>query len=270
MEKKENIQPLITIIIPLYNAEKYITETIESVINQTYQNWEMLVVDDYSTDSCRDIVKRFENKDSRIKLIESKSNFGGPARPRNVGLDNAKGEYIAFLDADDVWDKSKLKNQIFFLKENNIEFTSSDCILIDDVNDEIQLGLLSRIYGKFIKKKTLCDVIKNNFILTSSVLIKKTLLKHFNEDKEYIAVEDFDMWLYVLGSNENIYKYQNEKLILYRVLENSVSNRKNILNQELKSNLVLASFLLKHEEYLSSYLYRQFFHMSIKKIKRIL
>lgn len=261
-------KPLISIITPIFNGEKYILETIQSVLNQTYTNWEMIIVDNKSTDNSIEVIKTV--CDDRIKIIHLEYNSGGPARPRNVGLDNAKGEYIAFLDADDVWDKSKLKNQIFFLKENNIEFTSSDCILIDDVNDEIQLGFLSRIYSKFIKKKTLCDVIKNNFILTSSVLIKKTLLKHFNEDKKYIAVEDFDMWLYVLGSNENIYKYQNEKLILYRVLENSVSNRKNILNQELKSNLVLASFLLKHEEYLSSYLYRQFFHMIIKKIKRIL
>lgn len=133
----------------------------------------------------------------------------------------------------------------------------------------IKLKFLSKIYNKFINKKTICDVIKNNFILTSSVLVKKTLLNKFEEDKKYIAVEDFDMWLHILANNENIYKYQNEKLILYRVLENSVSNRKNILNQELKANLVLANFILKHEKYLSCYLYRQFFHIIIKKIRTI-
>jgi teichuronic acid biosynthesis glycosyltransferase TuaG len=258
-------KPLISIITPIFNGEKYILETIQSVLDQTYTNWEMIIVDNKSTDNSIEVIKTV--CDDRIKIIHLEYNSGGPARPRNVGLDNAKGEYIAFLDADDVWDKSKLKNQIFFLKENNIEFTSSDCILIDDVNDEIQLGLLSRIYSKFIKKKTLCDVIKNNFILTSSVLIKKTLLKHFNEDKKYIAVEDFDMWLYVLGSNENMYKYQNEKFIQYRILKGSLSNRKNVLNQELKANLVLANFVLSHNQYVSCYLNRLFLFVVIKMIR---
>lgn len=268
INKKTN-QPLITVLIPLYNAQEYIEETIESVIKQTYQNWEIIIIDDCSTDNSRDIIKKYEIQNSRIKLIKSELNFGGPARPRNIGIENAKGEYIAFLDADDVWDINKLEKQIKFLRENNIEFTSTDCMLIDDKNKEIKLKFLSKIYNKFIKKKTICDVIKNNFILTSSVLVKKTLLNKFEEDKKYIAVEDFDMWLHILANNENIYKYQNEKLISYRVLENSVSNRKNILNQELKANLVLANFILKHEKYLSCYLYRQFFHIIIKKIRTI-
>lgn len=260
-----NNKPLISIITPIFNGEKYILETIQSVLNQTYTNWEMIIVDNKSTDDSIKTIKTI--CDERIIIISLEYNSGGPARPRNIGLDNAKGEYIAFLDADDVWDRNKLKNQILFLKENNIEFTSSDCILIDDGNNEIQLGLLSRFYSKFTKKKSLCDVMKNNFILTSSVLIEKNLLKKFNEDKNYIAVEDFDMWLDVLVNNDNTYKYQNKKLIQYRILEGSISNRKNVLNQELKANLVLANFVLQHSQYISCYLNRLFFHVVIKKIK---
>lgn len=258
--------PLISIVIPMYNAEAYVIDTINSVLKQSYQGFEIIVVDNCSTDTSRTLVKNIE--DSRISLIELDYNSGGPARPRNIGIENAKGDYIAFLDADDVWKKNKLESQLLFLKENNIEFTSSDCILIDDEDNEIKLGLLSRIYSKFTKKKTLCDVMKNNFILTSSVLIKKTLLKKFNEDKKYIAVEDFDMWLDVLANNEDIYKYQNEKLIQYRILEGSISNRKNALNQELKANLVLANFVLQHSQYTKCYVQHMMVHFLIKFLKR--
>lgn len=260
--------PLISIVIPMYNAQNYIKETIQSVLSQTYQNWELIIVDNKSTDNSIQVVQSFN--DERIKLLFLDYNSGGPSRPRNTGLENAKGEYIAFLDADDVWKNNKLEKQMLFLKENKVEFTSSDCNLINDKSEGIELGFLSRMYNKIINKKTICDVIKNGFIITSSVLIKKTLLKEFNEDKQYVAVEDFDMWLYVLVNHENIYKYQNEKLIQYRILEGSASNRSNIFSQELKANLVLANFVLEHNQYINCYLYRLFFHVLMKKVKHIL
>ncbi|MBE0497230.1 MAG: glycosyltransferase family 2 protein [Campylobacterales bacterium] len=256
MEVKQETQSLVTVIVPLYNTERYIAETIESVINQTYQNWEMIIVDDCSTDSSRDIAKEYVTKDSRIKSVESEVNFGGPARPRNMGIDSAKGEYIAFLDADDVWKNNKLERQLAFLEKNNLSFTSCDCILINDKSDEIHLSPLSKLYNKFARKKTICDVIKNNFIVTSSVLIRKDLLKNFNEDKKYIAVEDFDMWLHVLANHQNTYKYQEEKLVRYRLLDGSASNRKNVFEQELKANIVLANFVFEHSAFQVCYLKR--------------
>ena len=129
---KEEAQPLVTVITPIFNAQNFIAETIESVIDQTYQNWEMIIVDDCSTDNSRDIVKKYEVKDSRIKLIELEVNFGGPARPRNVGLDISKGDYLAFLDADDVWLENKLQVQISEMLVNNLDFTSTDSKFIDD------------------------------------------------------------------------------------------------------------------------------------------
>ena len=262
--------PLVTVITPMYNAEMFISETIISVLKQTFVNFEMIIVDNCSTDNSKEIVKSFIMLDNRIKLIELDYNSGGPARPRNIGIENAKGKYVAFLDADDIWDINKIEKQIKFLRESNIEFTSTDCILIDDKNKEINLNFLSKVYNKLSKKNTICDVIKNNFILTSSVFIKKSLLKKFEEDKRYIAVEDFDMWLHVLANHENIYKYQNEKLILYRVLENSVSNRKNILNRELKANMVLANFILLHNKYVKCYFIRLLTVIFIKLIKKVI
>lgn len=101
-------KPLISIITPIFNGEKYILETIQSVLDQTYTNWEMMIVDNKSTDNSIEVIKTV--CDDRIKIIHLEYNSGGPARPRNVGLDNAKGEYIAFLDADDVWLPASLKS----------------------------------------------------------------------------------------------------------------------------------------------------------------
>ncbi|MBD3842858.1 MAG: glycosyltransferase family 2 protein [Campylobacterales bacterium] len=121
LELTQNNQPLVTVVIPLYNAEQYIAETIESVVSQTYKNWEMLIVDDCSTDNSRDVARRYENKDNRIKLIESVSNFGGPARPRNIGIDNAKGEYIGFVDPDDWVDEEMYVKMYHAAKEENAD-----------------------------------------------------------------------------------------------------------------------------------------------------
>src|SRR5690606_36436728 len=110
---------LVTIIIPCYNAEKYIAETIESVINQTYKNWELIVVNDGSTDNSPDIIKEFVANDNRIAFIDKPNS--GVSDSRNKGLEKAKGEYIAFLDADDVWIENNLE-----VKVNNL-YNYNDC-----------------------------------------------------------------------------------------------------------------------------------------------
>ena len=103
------MENLVTIVTPCYNSQQTILQTIESVIKQTYPNWEMLIVDDCSTDGTADIVKRYENIDSRIKYFKTELNSGSPSLPRNIGIDNAQGKYIAFLDADDIWLPNKLE-----------------------------------------------------------------------------------------------------------------------------------------------------------------
>ena len=260
-----NNSPLISIITPIYNGERYILETIQSVLSQTYENWEMIIVDNKSTDNSLETIKTI--CDERIRIISLEYNSGGPARPRNIGLDNAKGEYVAFLDADDVWLSEKLEMQVDFLKENNINFTSCYCSLINASSDVVFLSKKSSIYYKFVSKENICDVIKNSFIITSSVLIKKDLVLRFSEEKSYIAVEDFDMWLRVLVLNSAKYKYQDKKLVKYRVLENSASDRNNVLGQELKANIVLSHFVLEHQQFLLCYFHRIFLFFLVKKMK---
>ena len=113
---------LVSIIMPSYNCEKYIEESIQSVINQTYPNWELLVVDDCSTDHTAEIIRRCSELDSRVHGYYLKENSGAAAA-RNFAIERAKGEYMAFLDSDDLWDPEKLEKQVSFMEEYNIPFT---------------------------------------------------------------------------------------------------------------------------------------------------
>lgn len=264
----------VSIIIPVFNGKKFLDETILSVLNQTFRNFEVILIDHASTDSSLEIMKYHQKKDDRIKIIQLDINKGGPAYPRNEGIKASAGEYIAFLDADDVWLPEKLERQLEFIQKNRLNFSSCYCTLIDEQNQEVSLGWKSAFLYKILSKKTICDVIKYNFILTSSVIIAKEILLNFNENKNYIAVEDFDLWLRILVGQKVVYKYQDENLIQYRLVKNSISDRNNELRQELKANLVLATFLLDNEHYILCYFKRLFFYLFRKavslKIKKLL
>ena len=144
---------LVSIITPAYNSEKFIAETIMSVQNQTYQNWEMIIVDDCSTDKTSEIVLSFQKEDSRIKYIKNESNKGA-AFSRNIALQNAKGKWIAFLDSDDIWHQKKLERQIGFMLKNDYKFSYTNYSEIDEHSNEIGI-LLSG--PKVINKKKMTD-----------------------------------------------------------------------------------------------------------------
>ena len=142
MEENLKNEPLVSIITPLYNCEKYIEETILSVINQTYKNWEMIIVDDCSKDKGVEIVEKYQRLDSRIKLYKNEINLGG-AGTRNKCIEKAKGKYIAFLDSDDLWKKEKLEKQISFMEKNNYLFSYTKYERISE--DGYKLNLVSKI-----------------------------------------------------------------------------------------------------------------------------
>lgn len=106
----------VSVITPMYNCEKFISETIESVLNQTYTNWEMIIIDDCSTDKSKQIVKQYIERDKRIRLIALNENSGA-AVARNKGIEVSSGRFIAFLDGDDLWEPNKLEKQIQFMTE---------------------------------------------------------------------------------------------------------------------------------------------------------
>ena len=122
---------LVSIITPCYNSEKFIEECITSVLNQSYQNWEMLIVDDNSSDNSSILIKSYSKQDDRIKPIFLNDNLG-PAMARNKAISIAKGKYIAFLDSDDIWLPKKLEIQINFMKKNNCSFVFSSYSVISD------------------------------------------------------------------------------------------------------------------------------------------
>ena len=261
---REKSQPLVTVITPLFNAQDFIGETIESVLDQTYQNWEMIIVDDCSTDNSRDIVKKYEAKESRIKLIELEKNFGGPARPRNVGLDISKGDYLAFLDADDVWLKNKLQVQINEMLVNNLDFTSTDSKFIDDnsIDTIINKHKIVIFFKKIKRKATLSDVIKGNFISTSSAIVSKNFISKFDENKDFIGVEDMYLWMKILNEKNVRYKYIRDKLIKYRVSSTSLSERGVNQKQAIKANLCILKFILDNQKFE----YIKYFYIRIIKL----
>ncbi|MBU1883794.1 glycosyltransferase [bacterium] len=216
---------MVSVIIPLYNSQRYISETIESVINQTYTNWELIVVDDCSTDTSREIVKEFEKKDSRIRLVESQVNFGGPARPRNIGIEHTKGEFIAFLDSDDMWLKDKLEKQIDFLREYDYDIIHTSALTIDVDGNNIGHLNNQRVHDRLhLLFDDLTILSLSNYININTVLMKKDINIKFREDKNLIALEDWLFWIENLFDGKKFY-YLAEELIKYRIDMNSISAR---------------------------------------------
>ncbi|GAE35809.1 putative N-acetylgalactosaminyl-diphosphoundecaprenol glucuronosyltransferase [Halalkalibacter akibai JCM 9157] len=109
------LKPLVSIVTPVFNAERFVTETIESVLSQTYSNWELILVDDCSSDRSKEIIQSFQEKDQRIKYVCLETNMGA-AVARNTGINKAIGKYLAFLDSDDMWHPDKLEKQVALWK----------------------------------------------------------------------------------------------------------------------------------------------------------
>ena len=217
--KQEYIDDLVSIITPAYNAAKYITETIESVLAQTYPKWEMLIVNDCSKDNTAEIVQRYAAKDNRIKLINLKQNSGA-AVARNTAIQNAKGRYIAFLDSDDLWKKEKLQKQLRFMQQNDYAFTFHNFIMFNDGTEKEN--------GKFIKVSTQVDYKKllkgNNTGGCLAVCIDRSIVKEiFMPSKRH---EDYICWLNIVKRYQIKGYGINEILGYYRVGKVSVSSNK--------------------------------------------
>ena len=211
---------LVSVIVPVYNANKYIEATVDSVVKQTYQNWELLLVDDGSTDGSGETIKRLEREDvsGRIKVLLPKEH-GTAARARNYGLMQAEGRYIAFLDADDLWVSDKLEKEMAFMKEKKAGFVFTGY----EFADANAVGT-----GKVVKvPETLCykQALKNTTIFTSTVLIDTQLVDKNLVIMPEIKSEDTATWYQILRSGHLAYGL-NENLVKYRRVANSLSSNK--------------------------------------------
>lgn len=176
-------------VIPAYNAEKYIAETLQSVFDQTYDNYEVVVVDDGSRDGTLRLLQRYGPK---IRVF-SKPN-GGPASARNLAIQNSDGELIAFLDSDDIWFKDKLEVQVQFLCENAaVGLVYSEALMVGQGGGESA----ERKIG-FTESPSFCKLLYGDFIPNSTVMIRRSCVEQvglLDESKELIAAEDYEYWL---------------------------------------------------------------------------
>lgn len=208
---------LISIITPTYNCGEFIGETIESVIKQTYPYWEMIIVDDCSTDNTKEIVEKYMKNDSRIKyhLLEKNS---GAAIARTKAMDLASGTYMAFLDSDDLWSENKLEKQISFMKLNNYALTCTSYEQVDEFGE---------LTNRIIKTKQKTDY--NGVLLTcpvgnSTVMYNVTKLGKFKVPNIRKRNDDA-LWLQMLKKEKYIYG-MNDVLMQYRIRKNSISSNK--------------------------------------------
>ncbi len=216
---------LVSIIMPSFNTGRFISETIRSVINQTYSNWELLIVDDCSTDDTDNVVASFS--DHRIKYMKNDHNCGA-AVSRNWALREAKGEWIAFLDSDDLWYPLKLEKQILFMQENKYYFTCTGRDTIDEESKRVGEYTRSPKHVGRIGMKIYCWPGSSSVMYHAPTvgLVQIADLKKNN---------DYAMWLKVIKKTD--FYYLDECLESYRVRSGSISHDK--LQKLIKSHYLL-------------------------------
>ena len=207
---------LVSIIMPAYNSEAFINETIDSIKNQTYKNWELIIVDDCSTDNTIKIIKDYQKEDSRIQLFEQEKNMG-TAIARNVAVEKANGQYLAFIDSDDLWKKEKLTAQLSFMEENNYRFTSTSYEEVDEQGNPTGKKILSQ------KKLDYDGLLKFNQGNSTIIYNANELGKFYIPDIR--KRNDFVMWLQVIKKTKYIYGME-EALTQYRIRDGSLSQNK--------------------------------------------
>lgn len=209
---------MVTIITPMYNSSKYISDTIKSVQSQSYCDWEMIIVDDCSNDNSTSIVANMASIDDRIILIYHSDNLGA-AQARNSALERAKGRFIAFLDSDDLWRPDKLKNQVSFMLKRKapISFTSYNLI------DENGVSKDHVIYS--VEKLSQLDYLKNTIIGFSTSMIDTKYTGRKFRFMDIKTRQDTNLWITLLGEGHVAYGMRNI-LVDYRVHSNSISSNK--------------------------------------------
>ena len=210
-------KPLVSIITPAFNSEKFIAETIRSVLNQTYENWEMIVVDDCSTDNTIAVINEFIHLDSRIQLFQLDKN-SGTGIARNTALCKAKGRYVAFLDADDLWKPIKLEKQMDFLKANNLPFTFSFYECIDEEGDSLNKTVEAPINLSY-RQLFFCNYVGNLTGIYDVNFFGKIAISPLRKR------QDWTHWLTILKKITNAQAVP-ESLAFYRIRQNSISASK--------------------------------------------
>jgi glycosyltransferase involved in cell wall biosynthesis len=212
-------QPLVSIIMSVYNASQWLQQTIDSVLNQSYTNWEFIIIDDASKDGSKQILQQFD-KDSRFRIIYSSENKGY-VKNLNCCIDLANGKYIARLDADDICVLTRLEEQVVFLETKiDVALVCSFIDIIDENNNKIGEWELER--QNFTIKKIKKTMPFSCCIAHPTVMIRTHVIKQFKYNKRQTNSDDWDLWLQLLAQNFIIAKI-TKVLLLYRKLNTSVT-----------------------------------------------
>ncbi len=216
----KNMEELISIIVPVYNVEKYIVATMDCVRAQTYANWELLLVEDGSRDQTVEVIQTYlaESGENRIRLIQLPQNAGA-AGARNAGMTQSRGRYVTYLDADDLWHPEKLERELAFLQEKGCAFAFTGY----EFADENGMGL-----GKVVQVPPVLSYRKalgNTTIFTSTVMFDTTKIPREQLMMPLVASEDTALWWQILKQGYKAYGF-NENLVLYRRSANTLSSDK--------------------------------------------
>ena len=205
---------LISVIIPYYKKKEYIISSINSVLNQTYKNLEIIIIYDDLNKEDLNLLKKIKKKDKRIKIYINKKNLGA-GRSRNKGIKLSKGIFVAFLDSDDLWKKNKLKKQIFFMKQNGINASHTSYTIINS-NNKI-------IGSRNAKDMSYKQLLKSCDIGLSTVVLKKEIITSKIKFANIKTKEDYVLWLKITFNNNKIFALK-DNLTKWRKLEDSLSS----------------------------------------------
>ena len=216
---------MVSIVVPVYNAERFLPETIGLVQKQTYRDWELILVDDCSSDNGAAIVRQYAKDDTRIRLIQQEVNAGA-ARSRNLGISQANGRYLCFLDADDIWTSQKLKKELAYMKEKKAAFVFTGYEFADAKGEG--LGKIVHVPETISYEQAL----KNTTIFTSTVMIDRDKIADTDIYMPQIASEDTATWWHILKKYQIGYGL-DENLVRYRRTEGTLSSNKLVAIQRI-------------------------------------
>lgn len=206
---------LVSVVIPYYKKPNFIAKTIDSILRQTYLNFEIIIVYDDPEQKDLALIEKISKKDQRIFIVQNSRNLGA-AKSRNIGISRSRGFYLAFIDADDLWHPKKLTRQLQFMKNNNLSFSYTSYKIINDK-------------GNIIKKKSVPTTISYENLLTncdiglSTVVMKKNLITKTCKFANLKTKEDYTLWLLLAKKNSYLCGF-NEFLTKWRKLDNSLSS----------------------------------------------
>ena len=231
--------PFVSVVMPTYNYGRFIKRALNSVLVQTYQNYEIIVVDDASDDDTKDIVNQYH--DQRIKYIKHNKNYG-PSQARNTGIKASQGTYIAFLDSDDVWMPDKLEAQInvFMNGPENLGLVHTSMQTFDEKTQKISVGPSHPYRGQVLE-----DLLRANQVGNSSVMIKREYLDKAGDfDVSMRGCEDWDMWIRV--SRSCLFEFIDKELVIFTAhsSNSSADMRRMISGREIMLNKFFSLYRL--------------------------